>query len=131
MKYRLPVPACLQVLVNQREKAVEIGIRLVDPVVVFVRGYILEINLVDRMAFQPFDFFNPFGTDIARMDSNKQMSYGLYQYNGTATWDEFSSLSGITGTPMNPAASIRMTDWAVSNGFLGRWTCAHVLKMVK
>ena len=70
-------------------------------------------------------------TNIARMDSNHQMSYGLLQFNGTATWQEFSALANVSGSPMIPDDAVKVADWMISNGSLGRWTCAHILKLVK
>ena len=69
-------------------------------------------------------------TNIARMDSNHLMSYGVLQFQAS-TWADFQSQSHIQGSPMNVSSAIEMADWAISNGYLGRWTCAHILKMVK
>jgi hypothetical protein len=60
------------------------------------------------------------------MDSNNLMSYGILQFNGTATWDAFAPLAGISSTPMNPPAAIVVADWMISNGQLHRWTCAKL-----
>jgi hypothetical protein len=65
-------------------------------------------------------------TNIARMDSNHLMSYGILQFNGTSTWNSFSALADVSGTPMNPAAAISTADWMISHGFLDRWTCARI-----
>jgi hypothetical protein len=70
-------------------------------------------------------------TNIARMDSNHQISYGLLQFNGTATWQEFSALANVSGSPMIPDDAVKVADWMISNGALGRWTCAHILKLIK
>ena len=59
------------------------------------------------------------------------MSYGILQFNGTATWQQFSPRANVTGSPMTPDRAIAVADWMISNGFLGRWTCAHILKLVK
>jgi len=69
-------------------------------------------------------------TNIARMDSNHLMSYGVLQFQAS-TWADFQSQSHIQGSPMNVSSAIEMADWAISNGYLGRWTCAHILKLVK
>ena len=69
-------------------------------------------------------------TNVARMDSNHQMSYGILQFNGKATWNEYAPLAGITGSPMNPAEAIKVADYMISNGELHRWTCAHILKLL-
>jgi hypothetical protein len=67
------------------------------------------------------------GVNISRPDSNGVISWGILQYNGTSTWAEFSQKSGIVGTPVNPPDAIRMTDWAIDHGYLGRWTCSRIL----
>jgi hypothetical protein len=65
------------------------------------------------------------GENVARLDSNHKMSYGILQFQ-SSTWADFSKLSGIDGGPMNPAAAIEMADWAINHGFLSRWTCARI-----
>ena len=69
------------------------------------------------------------GQNVARMDSNHQLSYGILQFQ-SSTWSDFSRLSGIMGSPMNESSAIEMANWAISNGYLGRWTCAHILHLV-
>ena len=69
-------------------------------------------------------------TDVARIDSNGKMSYGLLQFQKT-TWDDFSALSGIKGSPMDATTAIAMADWAISNNFLHRWTCAYITGLLK
>jgi hypothetical protein len=69
-------------------------------------------------------------TNIARMDSNNLMSYGILQFNGTSTWAEFAPLAGVSSSPMNPSDAIKVADFMISRGFLGRWTCAHLLHLI-
>jgi hypothetical protein len=70
-------------------------------------------------------------TNLARMDSNHLMSYGILQFNGTSTWDTFAGIvKPSSDTPMNPVSAIEVADWMISNGYLGRWTCAHILHLV-
>jgi hypothetical protein len=69
------------------------------------------------------------GVNVARPDSNGLESWGILQFNGTSTWNELSAKSGIRGSPMMPADAIRMADWAISNGYLKRWSCARILKL--
>jgi SLT domain-containing protein len=69
-------------------------------------------------------------TNVARMDSNHKMSFGVLQFQAS-TWADFQSLSHIQGSPMNVSSAIEMADWAISNGYLGRWTCAHILHLIK
>jgi hypothetical protein len=65
-------------------------------------------------------------TNIARMDSNHLMSFGLLQFNGTATWSTFAPLAGVSSTPLIPQAAIKVADWMISHGQLHRWTCAYI-----
>ncbi len=65
-------------------------------------------------------------TNVARLDSNDLMSYGLLQFNGTATWSEFSPLANVSGSPMNPIDAIKVADYMISIGELKRWTCAKL-----
>lgn len=70
-------------------------------------------------------------TNVARMDSNHLISYGILQFNGTATWDGFAALANATGsTPMNPVSAIKVADWMVSHNQLARWSCARILKLL-
>jgi hypothetical protein len=69
-------------------------------------------------------------TNIARIDSNGLMSYGILQFNGTATWSTFAPLAGVSSSAMNPIAAIRVADWMVSHGFLSRWSCARILHLL-
>lgn len=70
-------------------------------------------------------------TNVARLDSNGLMSYGLLQFNGTATWSEYSPLANVTGSPMNPAAAIKVADYMISIGELHRWSCAYITGLLK
>ena len=69
------------------------------------------------------------GVNIARPDSNGLLSYGLLQFNGTSTWSDFTAKSGLSGSPMMPDDAIRLADWAISHGYLHRWTCARILHL--
>ncbi len=62
-------------------------------------------------------------TNVARMDSNHLISFGILQFNGTATWQEFSALANVKGSPMNPPEAIKVADWMISHGYGYRWTC--------
>lgn len=71
------------------------------------------------------------GLNVARPDSNGQMSWGVLQFNGTSTWREMEHRFHFYGDPRNPQEAIHMADVMISNGLLGRWSCAHTLGMVK
>lgn len=66
------------------------------------------------------------GRNVTILDSNNRYSYGVLQFQ-MSTWNWFSEMSGITGTPLNPEDAQRMTAWAITHGFLGHWTCAKIL----
>lgn len=68
------------------------------------------------------------GVNVARIDSNGKMSYGILQYQ-MATWKEWERLSGIQGSPMDEATAIRMAEWAIPHGYISRWTCAKILHL--
>jgi hypothetical protein len=69
--------------------------------------------------------------NIARMDSNNLMSFGLLQFNGTATWQQFSPLANVTGSLMMPDRAIAVADWMISHGQLHRWACAYITGLLK
>ena len=65
-------------------------------------------------------------TNVARIDSNGVMSYGLLQFNGSSTWNQFARPAGVSSTPMNPTSAIQVADYMISIGQLHRWTCAYI-----
>jgi hypothetical protein len=71
------------------------------------------------------------GLNISRPDSNGQVSWGVLQFNGTSTWNEMERRFHFYGDPRNPPEAIHMADMMISNGFVGRWTCARSLGLVK
>ena len=68
--------------------------------------------------------------NIARMDSNGLMSYGILQFNGSSTWNEFSRQANVSSTPMNPSAAIKVADYMISIGELHRWSCAKLTHLI-
>jgi hypothetical protein len=71
------------------------------------------------------------GQNISRIDSNGQVSRGILQFNGTSTWNEMEHRFGFYGDPGNPPEAIHMADMMISNGLVGRWTCARSLGLTK
>ena len=71
------------------------------------------------------------GQNISRVDSNGQVSRGILQFNGTSTWNEMERRFNFYGDPRNPTAAIHMADMMISNGLVGRWTCARSLGLTK
>ena len=70
------------------------------------------------------------GRNIKILDTNGYYSYGILQYQ-SSTWNAWSKLSGIQGSPMNIRDSITMADWAIENGYLHHWSCAKILGLVQ
>lgn len=71
------------------------------------------------------------GQNISRVDSNGQLSQGILQFNGTSTWNEMEHRFDFYGDPRNPTAAIHMADMMISDGLVGRWTCARSLGLTK
>jgi len=71
------------------------------------------------------------GVNIASADSDGNINWGILQFNGTTTWQEMETRFNLRGSPMIPADAIRLADAMISAGFLGKWTCAHLLDLVK
>lgn len=71
------------------------------------------------------------GQNISRVDSNGQLSRGILQFNGVSTWNEMEHRFDFYGDPGNPPEAIHMADMMISNGFVGRWTCARSLGLTK
>jgi hypothetical protein len=71
------------------------------------------------------------GQNISRVDTNGQLSRGILQFNGTSTWNEMEHRFDFYGDPRNPSQAIHMADMMISNGFVGRWTCARSLGLTK
>jgi hypothetical protein len=65
-------------------------------------------------------------TNVARMDSNGLMSYGILQFNGTSTWNTF----GASSSAMNPIAAVKVADWMITHGFIRRWTFARLTGLI-
>jgi hypothetical protein len=70
------------------------------------------------------------GVNITRMDSNGLYSNGVAQFNGTSTWAMMERKFDFYGSPDIPGDAIHMMDMAIDGGLIGRWSCAHILKMV-
>jgi hypothetical protein len=70
------------------------------------------------------------GVNISRPDSNHKISWGVLQFNGTSTWDEAEKQFNFYGSPIIPADAIHMADMMISDGELGRWTCARLTGLI-
>ncbi len=70
------------------------------------------------------------GINEGRPDPNGSTNWGILQFNGSSTWQEMEARFNLRGSPMIPADAIRMADAMISGGFVGRWTCAHLLDLV-
>jgi len=76
------------------------------------------------------------GVNVSRPDRDGMIPDGILQFHRgptdtlqSSTWAAFSNASGIKGSPIDPTASIRMADWAISNGLISHWTCARILHL--
>ena len=70
------------------------------------------------------------GRNVKIIDANGFYSYGILQYQ-SSTWNAWSELSSITGSPMHEDDAIQMADWAIDHGFLPHWSCAYKLGLLK
>lgn len=70
------------------------------------------------------------GRNVKNVDVNGYYSYGVLQFQ-SSTWNGWSATSGIIGSPMNVEDAMRMADWAIDNGYLGRWSCARKLGLLE
>jgi len=78
------------------------------------------------------------GVNISRPDSNGRISDGLLQFNrgpsdvmGSGTWADMEHRFDFYGSPIAPSDAIHLADLMISNGFLGRWTCARLTGLLK
>lgn len=63
------------------------------------------------------------------VDVNGYYSYGVLQFQ-SSTWNHWSKLSGIKGTPMNIHDAMIMADWAIERGYLHHWSCAKKMGLL-
>jgi hypothetical protein len=54
------------------------------------------------------------------LDVNGKYSRGILQFQDD-TWEWFSQLSGITGSPLNENDAIKMANWAFTHGHQRHW----------
>jgi hypothetical protein len=78
------------------------------------------------------------GTNISRPDKGDLYSDGILQFHrgasnvmGSGTWSDMEATFHFTGSPINPSDAVHMADLMISGGYLGRWTCAHLLGLVR
>jgi hypothetical protein len=62
------------------------------------------------------------------IDSNGKPSCGRAQFQDWTTFWEVKS--GITGDPLNGNDAIKMMLWALENGYIQRWSCAYIEKVL-
>lgn len=111
------------------EKPVTVKIQPINPI--YTKADIQE--LVDQTPY-PQIFDKLIGcesqwTNIARIDSNGKMSYGILQFQ-QSTWDGFAPRAGVTSTPMNPVSALKVATYMIKNGYLARWTCAKLTHLI-
>jgi hypothetical protein len=66
---------------------------------------------------------------VKHLDSNDFYSYGVGQIQ-SSTWAQFESQSGLSGSPMWSPDAVRMMLWAVENGYLDKWSCASLTRLI-
>jgi hypothetical protein len=78
------------------------------------------------------------GVNVSRPDSNHLVSDGILQFNrgvsnvlGSGTWADMEKRFDFYGSPIYPADAIHMADIMISNGYLARWSCARIEKLIK
>jgi hypothetical protein len=143
LKYTLPCITLLLALISPRTYAVQPALAqtVKNPATAQIsptpRVYTqAEIDQMTAGTFHPYILRTLIkcesqNTNIARMDSNNKMSYGILQFQ-MSTWSQFSPLAGIpSSTPMNPVIAIKVADWMISQGLLRRWTCAKLTGLIK
>ena len=62
------------------------------------------------------------------IDSNGKPSCGRGQFQDWSTFWE--PASGIYGNPLNGNDAITMMLWALENGYIQRWSCARITKLI-
>lgn len=78
------------------------------------------------------------GVNISRPDNDGIISDGILQFHRdptdtleNGTWKFFDAQSHIGGSPINSPDAIRQADWAISHGYLKRWSCARIMGLLK
>jgi hypothetical protein len=69
------------------------------------------------------------GKSVKIVDVNGYYSYGILQFQ-SSTWNEWSVKSGIVGNPMVKEDAMFMADWAIDQGYIYHWSCAHKLNLI-
>lgn len=77
------------------------------------------------------------GVNVSRVDKGGLYSDGILQFHrgasnilGSGTWSDMEKKFGFYGSPIIPSDAIHMADMMISNGLIGRWTCAHILGLI-
>lgn len=110
------------------------------PLETFISGprwaYAVPFDVKNKVAIEKLIQCESRGMNISRPDTDGIMSDGILQFHrgptdtmAGGTWEDFSRMSGIAGSPKNPADAIRMTDWAISQGLGNHWSCWRLQKL--
>jgi hypothetical protein len=77
------------------------------------------------------------GVNVSRPDSDGITSDGILQFHrdksdvlGSGTWTDMETRFHLSGSPINPSDAIHMADLMISDGFIARWTCARIMKLL-
>jgi hypothetical protein len=63
------------------------------------------------------------------VDSNGFYSYGILQMQ-SSTAAMFNSIEGTDYDPMRPLEAVSLAEIAIEHGYLSRWSCARIEKVV-
>lgn len=66
---------------------------------------------------------------VKRVDSNGFYSYGILQMQ-SSTAAMFNSIEGTDYDPMRPLEAVSLAEIAIEHGYLSRWSCARIEKVV-
>lgn len=127
------VAALILVMVHHRVEAISVPGSAMPVAEVSGKNwrYDLSFPVQNRSVVEQLIQCESQGQNISRMDTNGQLSLGILQFNGTSTWNEMEHRFDFYGDPRNPSQAIHMADMMISNGFVGRWTCARSLGLTK
>jgi hypothetical protein len=99
-------------------------------------AYLVPFPVVNSSTIEKLIDCKSQGVNVSRPDSNGRISDGILQFNrgpsnkiGSGTWAEMAKRFGL-GSPINPPDAIKLADAMILGGFLGRWTRAHLARLL-
>lgn len=67
--------------------------------------------------------------NVIIVDSNGYYSYGILQIQSSTAAD-FNAIEHTHYDPMIPAQAIELSEIALEHGYIARWSCAKILKII-